>query len=820
MRPHTRLFNRKTIAALAVTILITIIIIGSHLSDRDGAAGRIINSVAAQGTGPISVNGASYMAPVTPGSFAILRGTNMTNITLANPPMAPFTTQLGGTSVRLVDANNVSFDALVFFVAPVQINFIVPDQVAPGTMNFTVTSGDGSTQTGSVQVVRVAPALFTYNQSGQGIALGVTTYDGFTYTQIGNVDGSPNPIDPGYPSKPIILSVFGTGFRYAESQSLSLRIGNVDYPCAFIGVDGSGRPGFDQCNVFVPGNVSNGLQPMSLTYTNPTTGTSQTSNITQGLFQIPVGGGPNLLSLNDVNQIINQCVQSAKQNAQIGTCAVVDRELNTLAVFQMAGSNPNVTITANKPPGGLEGLTVPSMLAAISKAGTAAAFSTQGSAINTRTASFIVQEHFAPGVAGQEGGPLFGVQFSQLPCSDVRPLGQTLPLGLSADLGSVGLFRNGIALGGVSFESNGIYTIDFPLSTNPAVEETVAVGASLGFEAPQNLRIDNIRVNGIRLPYTNIGQTLAGPAPPVTAADGVFLLPARPAPPSRYIPTTFFGGIAGKVDPRFPPINSTDGGLNQTDVIRILTQALVTADRMRAAIRTGGAVPVEINATVVDTRGVVLGIASTDDAPEFGFDVSAQKARSANLLSSPNVVPLLLGADNPIAPIAPFVNAALALGVPLNGSIMYSSRGLGNLARTFFPDGQDDAINGPFSVPAANFSPFNTGLQLNLVTPDLVAALAGNPSVPCVDPLSNGGLVSLGNGLQIFAGSAVLFKNGVRVGAVGISGDGIDQDSLTSRGGSSGFEAPANITSDNVIINTPGGRVRLSYHKFPAFPFL
>ncbi len=70
---------------------------------------------------------------------------------------------------------------------------------------------------------------------------------------------------------------------------------------------------------------------------------------------------------------------------------------------------------------------MPASFAAISKAGTAAFFSTQGSAITTRTASFIIQEHFPPLVSSQPGGPLFGVQFSQLPCSDVKI--PNLPLG-------------------------------------------------------------------------------------------------------------------------------------------------------------------------------------------------------------------------------------------------------------------------------------------------------------------------------------------------------------------------------------------------------
>ena len=70
----------------------------------------------------------------------------------------------------------------------------------------------------------------------------------------------------------------------------------------------------------------------------------------------------------------------------------------------------------------------------------------------------IVQQHFPPAAAaaGLESGPLFGVQFSQLPCSDlVRPLRRRSapahsigpkrsPLGLAADPGGFPLYKNGV----------------------------------------------------------------------------------------------------------------------------------------------------------------------------------------------------------------------------------------------------------------------------------------------------------------------------------------------------------------------------------------
>ncbi|HMZ18684.1 MAG TPA: heme-binding protein, partial [Blastocatellia bacterium] len=77
-------------------------------------------------------------------------------------------------------------------------------------------------------------------------------------------------------------------------------------------------------------------------------------------------------------------------------------------------------------------------------------------------------------------------------------------------------------------------------------------------------------------------------------------------------------------------------------------------------------------------------------------------------------------------------------------------------------------------------------------------------------------LPALANGLQIFAGSVPLYKNGVLVGAIGISGDGIDQDDIIASGGSVGYEAPAAIRSDQFMVRG----VRMPFVKFPRHPNL
>src|SRR3954452_19512421 len=165
------------------------------------------------------------------------------------------------------------------------------------------------------------------------------------------------------------------------------------------------------------------------------------------------------LTLADVQTIIAQAVSKAVAMNQKVTISVADKEGNLLGTFQMTGASTTTLIRSVGHAGqGLENLSVPSTAAAYSKAGTAALLSSGGNAFSTRTASFIIQEHFPAGIDNTAGGPLYGVQFSQLPCSDIAVAG--LPLGLAGDPGGLPLYKNGVAVGGIGVEGDGLYTVD------------------------------------------------------------------------------------------------------------------------------------------------------------------------------------------------------------------------------------------------------------------------------------------------------------------------------------------------------------------------
>jgi uncharacterized protein GlcG (DUF336 family) len=54
-------------------------------------------------------------------------------------------------------------------------------------------------------------------------------------------------------------------------------------------------------------------------------------------------------------------------------------------------------------------------------------------------------------------------------------------------------------------------------------------------------------------------------------------------------------------------------------------------------------------------------------------------------------------------------------------------------------------------------------------------------------------------GLIEFPGGIPLYKDGKLVGAIGVSGDGVDQDENVAEAGSKGFEAPKGIRVDTVL---------------------
>jgi uncharacterized protein GlcG (DUF336 family) len=397
------------------------------------------------------------------------------------------------------------------------------------------------------------------------------------------------------------------------------------------------------------------------------------------------------LSPADVETVIAQAVTEAEARSVGVTVAVVDRVGNVLGVFQSTGADPFVTVTSTAEVGspvvgGLESLNfIPATMAAISKAVTGAYLSTSENAFTTRTASQIVQENFNPGERDVPSGPLFGVQFSQLACSDFSQRFQggasstvgphRSPLGLSADPGGLPLYINGVNVGGVGIVADGIYGLDKVVTDfDQDLDELIATAATVGYAAPTNIRADVITIVGKTARFSDAKvtdlQSTPGQADSLTAIrtagrgdyvavtsyfDGLGARTGtvfgeagsgiRPADPAVFIDSAgqsldAFIFVDQANQNRYPasagldtPGGAAANALTANEVQILLNEAINIANESRAQIRVPAGNQARVTVSIVDSNGNILGMGRTRDGPVFGADVSLQKARTATFFS-------------------------------------------------------------------------------------------------------------------------------------------------------------------------------------------
>lgn len=289
-----------------------------------------------------------------------------------------------------------------------------------------------------------------------------------------------------------------------------------------------------------------------------------------------------------------------------------------------------------------------------------------------------------------------------------------------------------------------------------------------------------ITIVGILLPYVKqlerpVGLT-AGPLPGLPGVDpGWFVLPGN-----------------GQVDPfgfLIPPRDGVDGEggqlLTQADVIQIINQVVASADRTRAQVRLPLGNASKVIATVVDTRGLILTHFRMEDALCDAIDVVPAKARSTVYYCLPSTNPRSAFANNDTWPGFP-------TGDPRG--IALTTRTLGFLSQPFYPPGIDET----FLVPGPLYA-----LALQNRLPAQFERWGNSAADPGYQ-----------NGLTFFPGSVPLYKNGQLVGALGVSGDGVEQNDLIAFDGGAGFEPPPELRIDNFTFQG----VRLPYVKFPETP--
>jgi uncharacterized protein (TIGR03437 family) len=212
-----------------------------------------------------TVSAASFRGPqISPESVAAAFGQNFATATQSAQANQPLPNTLAGASVKITDARGISRLSPLFFVSPGQINFLIPPGVAPGNGTISFTNMNGAASSGPVEIVNVAPGLFTVDSGASAIpaafALRVKANGSQFFESIVRLDSQnqfvPVPIDLGpelgNASDRVFLVVFGTGFRFRSSlASASAIIGGAAAQVVFAGPQIE-FPGLDQSNILLP----------------------------------------------------------------------------------------------------------------------------------------------------------------------------------------------------------------------------------------------------------------------------------------------------------------------------------------------------------------------------------------------------------------------------------------------------------------------------------------------------------------------------------------------------------------------------------------
>jgi uncharacterized protein GlcG (DUF336 family) len=555
-------------------------------------------------------------------------------------------------------------------------------------------------------------------------------------------------------------------------------------------------------------------------------------------------GGPvaSPLTPDDVTAILQAAAQ-AISDSPMGI-AVVDRTGTILGVY---GRGPRDTVTKTSV-----------LNTAVSLARTTGYFSNDQAPLSSRTVRFISGIHFPPGIKNTSNAALYGVEninrgcdlglegdaifntglaidrprtiagsatvvggASALPCRPDNTLGCSVGIttgkadlfdagnrsvetyGPTINPGGIPLYRGRQLIGGIGVAGVPAERAQFAALIGAGGNGrgiTTAISFPDPIPTPGAIYID-----GIRLPFYGACGTFLpciqaaidgrpeGSSPGTfSASDVIFRASAggRQAPEGYTIGPCNRPGIGGT------GLCNSPGGLTQTDVVRIVNQAIAEADRTRAAVRLPFGQTSTFIIAVTDQNGNILAEYRMTDALFDATDVVPSKARNAYYFSTRQGYEVL----RDYVRRASYDTYTWEPDPPAGQGWALTSRTISFGGQPLFPPGID--LEKP-ATPGPWFDLFLYDTQ-NVCTEGSGPDRGGNRS-----------FINQ-NGITWFPGSAPLYKNGQLVGGLGVSGDGVEQNDLVTAAGATGFEPPNELRVDNSTIRDGNGAaVRLPYLKFP-----
>ena len=431
---------------------------------------------------------------------------------------------------------------------------------------------------------------------------------------------------------------------------------------------------------------------------------------------------------------------------------------------------------------------------------------------------FNINPAFVPAGNGLFAPDSFGFASGLAPNAQSRGIA-TLP-------GGIPIFKNGQVVGGIGVffpgktgfatESNSSLSFTFdPMKPDRTLEaewiayaavggtavsiggaQIAPVGALGGVATPAGFGLPNGRIDLVGITLDVFGQGGNLGLNRVLAVGGVV---GQGNPNDGANLPVMVGGttlLGGAIVPEGWLVVPHDGdGITKADVEFIVANSIAQSNLTRAAIRLPLGSRAKFVFAVTDRMGNVVGLYREPDATVFSIDVAVAKARNVMYYADPSQL-------QPIDQLA---------GVPAGTA--FTNRTFRYLGLPRFPEGIDGAPPGPFSQ--LNDDPFGTSRTTGLqVGPPLPAS--AYQSVVGYDSFNPGtnfhqtGNILNQNGIVFFPGSAPLYRAGLLAGGFGVSGDGVDQDDVTTIAGQTGFDVPATILrADQVYVRG----IHLPYQK-------
>jgi uncharacterized protein (TIGR03437 family) len=277
----------------------------------------------------VAVNGASYnpSAPIAPGSFASIFGANLCGQTMQGTWVSAgqLPIALGGCSLQINGAG-----AMLQYVSPGQINFVMPMGVSAGQATYVVNNGT-STQSGTLAVGAAGPGVFTAMGSGMGMGAMLL---GTNFTMV--------PFSPTTNGQPTPVSIFMTGLDLSTPPQVSL--GGMPMNVSWFG-NAPGYVGLQQINVTVPAAAAGaGRAPVIVTSNGVNSNVTFMHLLpTNAMMQGMPGWGSGMM-VNDNTRRPRE-VSFMAYNTANDTILLTDEDDDAVRVLTLGDTSATITIT-------------------------------------------------------------------------------------------------------------------------------------------------------------------------------------------------------------------------------------------------------------------------------------------------------------------------------------------------------------------------------------------------------------------------------------------------------------------------------------------